>query len=70
MATKQYLSYEGLQKYDALIKAKIDEGLATAQTKADSAYSLAESKVDSLSDLGITATAAELNYMDGVTSGV
>lgn len=26
--------------------------------------------VDSLSDLGITATAAELNYMDGVTSNV
>lgn len=43
---------------------------ATAQTKADSAYTLAESKVDSLSDLGITATATELNYMDGVTSNV
>lgn len=41
-----------------------------AQTRADSAYALAESKVDSLSDLGITATATELNYMDGVTSNV
>ena len=42
----------------------------TAKTKADSAYTLAESKVDSLSDLGITATVTELNYMDGVTSNV
>lgn len=42
----------------------------TAKTKADSAYTLAEGKVDSLSDLGITATATELNYMDGVTSNV
>lgn len=41
-----------------------------AQTRADSAYTLAESKADSLSDLGVTATAAELNYMDGVTSNV
>ena len=43
---------------------------ATAQARADSAYSLAEGKVDSLSDLGITATAAELNYVDGVTSNI
>lgn len=43
---------------------------AAAQTRADSAYTLAESKADSLSDLGVTATAAELNYMDGVTSNV
>ena len=42
----------------------------TAKTRADSAYTLAEGKVDSLSDLGITATATELNYMDGVTSNV
>lgn len=42
----------------------------TAKTKADSAYTLAEGKVDSLSDLGITATATELNYMDGATSNV
>lgn len=44
--------------------------VVTAQTRADNAYTLAESKVDSLSDLGITATAAELNYVDGVTSNV
>jgi hypothetical protein len=31
---------------------------------------LANGKVDSLSDLGVTATAAELNYMGGVTSNV
>lgn len=43
---------------------------ATAQARADSAYTLAESKVDSLSDLGITATVTELNYVDGVTSNV
>lgn len=42
----------------------------TAKTKADNAYALAEGKVDSLSDLGITATATELNYMDGATSNV
>ena len=54
--------------YDLANTAKTNA--ATAQSKADSAYSLAESKVDSLSDLGITATATELNYMDGVTSNV
>ena len=42
----------------------------TAKTRADNAYSLAEGKVDSLSDLGITATATELNYVDGVTSNI
>lgn len=42
----------------------------TAKTRADNAYALAEGKVDSLSDLGITATATELNYVDGVTSNV
>ena len=54
--------------YDLANTAKTNA--ATAQSKADSAYTLAESKVDSLSDLGITATATELNYMDGVTSNV
>ena len=54
--------------YDLANTAKTNA--ATAQTKADSAYSLAEGKVGSLSDLGITATATELNYMDGVTSNV
>lgn len=29
-----------------------------------------ENKVDSLTDLGITATAEELNYVDGVTSNI
>lgn len=43
---------------------------SAAQTRADSAYDLANSKADSLSDLGITATATELNYVDGVTSNV
>lgn len=41
---------------------------SSAQTKANSAYALAEGKVDSLSDLGITATATELNKLDGVTA--
>lgn len=54
--------------YDLANTAKTNA--ATAQERADSAYILAESKVDSLSDLGIAATAAELNYMDGVTSNV
>lgn len=54
--------------YDLANTAKTNA--ATAQTKADNAYSLAESKVGSLSDLGITATAKELNYVDGVTSSI
>lgn len=54
--------------YDLANTAKTNA--TTAQSKADSAYTLAESKVDSLSDLGVTATATELNYMDGVTSNV
>lgn len=54
--------------YDLANTAKTNA--ATAQTRADNAYALAESKVDSLSDLGVTATATELNYMDGVTSNV
>ena len=54
--------------YDLANTAKTNA--ATAQTKADSAYSLAEGKVDSLSDLGVTATATELNYTDGVTSNI
>ena len=54
--------------YDLANTAKTNA--ATAQTRADAAYSLAEGKVDSLSDLGITATAAELNYVDGVTSNI
>ena len=43
---------------------------ATAQARADAAYTLADGKADSLSDFGVTATATELNYMDGVTSNV
>ena len=54
--------------YDLANTAKTNA--ATAQTRADNAYTLAESKVDSLSDLGITATATELNYVDGVTSNI
>lgn len=54
--------------YDLANTAKTNA--ATAQTRADNAYTLAEGKVDSLSDLGITATAAELNYVDGVTSNI
>ena len=54
--------------YDLANTAKTNA--ATAQTRADAAYSLAEGKVDSLSDLGITATATELNYVDGVTSNI
>lgn len=54
--------------YDLANTAKTNA--ATAQSRADSAYTLAESKADSLSDLGVTATATELNYVDGVTSNV
>lgn len=54
--------------YDRASSAKTDA--ATAQAKADEAYELANSKVGSLSDLGITATTDELNYVDGVTSNI
>lgn len=54
--------------YDLANTAKTNA--ATAQARADAAYTLAEGKADSLSDLGVTATAAELNYVDGVTSNV
>lgn len=36
----------------------------------DALQTAVDSKADSLSDLGVTATATELNYMDGVTSNV
>lgn len=54
--------------YDLANTAKTNA--ATAQAKADEAYTLADGKADSLSDLGVTATATELNYMDGVTSNI
>lgn len=54
--------------YDAATNAS--EAAAAAQTKADSAYELAGSKVGSLSDLGITTSAEKLNYMNDVTSPV
>ena len=37
---------------------------------ANNAYALADSKADSLSDLGVTSSVAELNHMDGVISNV
>ena len=54
--------------YDLANTAKTNA--ATAQARADAAYTLANGKAGSLSDLGITATAAELNYVDGVTSNI
>ena len=54
--------------YDLANTAKTNA--ANAQTRADNAYNLANSKVDSLSDLGITATATELNKLEGVTSNI
>ena len=54
--------------------ARTNLGLGTAATTASTAYataaqgSLADSAVQNLSDLGVTATAAELNKLDGVTA--
>lgn len=42
----------------------------SAYERADSAYTLAESKISSLLDLDITATSDELNHICGVTSGI
>lgn len=51
------------------VKSAYDAATA-AKTQADIAYDLADSKAATLSDLGVTATAAELNYVSGVTSSV
>ena len=54
--------------------ARTNLGLGTAATTASTDYatsaqgSLADSAVQNLSDLGVTATAAELNKLDGVTA--
>lgn len=60
-----------------------DAGYLTSYTETDPVFSASaaagitssdisdwNAKVDSLSDLGITATATELNYTDGVTSNI
>lgn len=41
-----------------------------SQADLDALETVVAGKVDSLSDLGITATATELNYVDGVTSNI
>ena len=55
---------------DVVVLLEAQRGIDAVKTIADDAYALAESKVSSLSDLDVTATAAELNYMSGVTSNV
>lgn len=54
------------QTKDVPTKEYVDNKVPTktSQLTNDSGF------VDSLSDLGVTATAAELNYVDGVTSKV
>lgn len=54
------------QTKDVPTKGYVDNKVPTktSQLTNDSGF------VDSLSDLGVTATAAELNYVDGVTSNV
>jgi hypothetical protein len=57
----------------AIKKIKIgntEHELQTTIANVDGLQLALDGKVDSLSDLGITATATELNYMDGVTSKV
>ena len=51
-----------LTKSDSTITLKGSDGSETSVTDANTTYSL--------SSFGVTATAAELNYMDGVTSNV
>ena len=85
MSTK-FLSLEGLDQYDGLIKEYIDTGLAgksgSTHVHDDRYYKKSEvdTKLDGKSNTGhkhtvseitdLTATATELNYMDGVTSNV
>lgn len=49
---------------------EVAEAVIEAQARADEAYALAENGTGSLTDLGVTATAAELNYCTGLTGNV
>ena len=79
-----FLDYEGLKEYDNNNKNYINEKIPTLvagdnitlSTDADSNEITISSTgggsgtVGSLTDLGVTATADELNYVDGVTSNI
>lgn len=52
----------------SLVAGSIDEAKLDASVNAS--LDLADSAVQNLADLGVTATATELNYTDGVTSNI
>lgn len=62
------LTLTGQQISASLVTGSIDETKLDASVNAS--LDLADSAVQDLSDLGITATATELNYTDGVTSAI
>ncbi len=51
------------------VKLAYDEASKATEIATD-AYNLADGKPDNLTDLGVTATATELNFVDGVTSSI
>ncbi len=64
-----YIAYELYGDINSGIWGSTHTAIAD-QVSVQNAYALAESKADSLSDLGVNATAEELNYVDGVTSAI
>lgn len=62
------LTLTGQQISASLVAGSIDE--TKLDLSVNASLDLADSAVQDLSDLGITATATELNYTDGVTSAI
>src|SRR5690606_22863789 len=52
----------------SIVAGSIDE--SKLDTSVNASLDLADSSVQNLTDLGITADATELNYVDGVTSAI
>lgn len=62
------LTLTGQQISASLVAGSIDE--TKLDLSVNASLDLADSAVQDLSDLGVTATATELNYTDGVTSAI
>lgn len=68
MATKKYLSYDGLTEYDALIKAKIDE---SAENVKNDLLNGAGEAYDTLKELGdlINENVDAINALEAIAAG-
>lgn len=69
MAERKFVGLEGLQQYDAAIKEVIDTKANAADLTSHTGNTSNPHGV-ALSQLGVTATAAELNCVDGVRSNI